>query len=78
MNEAKNKIAEFQNLAKRIVQNDLLLRKCAEKEAECNKVNNELNSKIKEIDSLTDKNRSLSKENDLFKKVDNFYIYLIV
>lgn len=42
LNEAKLKIGEFQNIAKKIVQTDLILRKYSEKETECDKLSDEL------------------------------------
>lgn len=47
LNDAKQKLNEFQNLAKRIVQTDLILRKYSEKDRECETQKSQLKSKEK-------------------------------
>lgn len=38
LNETKQKLVEFQNIAKKIIQTDLILRKYSDKEKECEKL----------------------------------------
>ncbi|CAF0824915.1 unnamed protein product [Brachionus calyciflorus] len=71
LNETKLKLNEFQTLAKKIVHTDLVLRKYSDKEAECNKLSEELRNKERDYDHLNDKYKNLVKELDTLKKQNN-------
>lgn len=53
MNDVKSKIDEFQTIARRIVETDLLFRKYSDKEKECESIANELSLKKKCVIKLS-------------------------
>ncbi|RMZ94941.1 hypothetical protein BpHYR1_027199 [Brachionus plicatilis] len=73
LNETKQKLVEFQNLAKKIVQTDLILRKYSDKERECEKLSGDLRKKDYDFDHLNDKYKNLLKEIETFKKQNKEY-----